>query len=161
MSTSSFKSIEEALLDLQRTLPRTLEKNAVNPFTSSKYVTLDALLETITPELAQRDVLLTQRPQTTVTGSLALETLLVHVPSDTLMVSTMPLDKLQKDDPQGQGSAITYGRRYAIMAMLGLVGDDDDDGNAAATKPKKKPAAAAKPGAKKKPAAAGDDSSPY
>lgn len=42
----------------------------------------------------------------------------------------MPL-VLQKQDPQGQGSGITYARRYAAMAILGLVADEDDDGNAA------------------------------
>ena len=29
------------------------------------------------------------------------------------------------------GSAFTYGRRYALSAMLGIVTEDDDDGNAA------------------------------
>ena len=38
---------------------------------------------------------------------------------------------LAKNDPQGQGSAITYARRYALMAMLALVADEDDDANAA------------------------------
>jgi hypothetical protein len=42
----------------------------------------------------------------------------------------MPL-LLTKEDPQGQGSAITYARRYALCAVLNLVGDDDDDGNGA------------------------------
>ena len=36
---------------------------------------------------------------------------------------------LAKQDPQGQGSAITYARRYSLMAVLGLVADEDDDGN--------------------------------
>jgi hypothetical protein len=53
----------------------------------------------------------------------------------------MPL-LLAKSDPQGQGSAITYARRYALMAVLGLVADEDDDGNkASAAKPKPKRAA--------------------
>lgn len=36
-----------------------------------------------------------------------------------------------KDDPQAVGSAITYMRRYALGAVLGLNIDNDDDGNAA------------------------------
>jgi hypothetical protein len=36
-----------------------------------------------------------------------------------------------KHDPQGQGSAITYARRYALQAIVGVAADDDDDGNAA------------------------------
>jgi hypothetical protein len=39
-----------------------------------------------------------------------------------------------RQDPQGIGSAITYGRRYLLMTMLGLVADDDD-GNAASRTP--------------------------
>ena len=35
-----------------------------------------------------------------------------------------------KDDPQGLGSAITYGRRYGLAAIVG-VAPEDDDGNAA------------------------------
>jgi hypothetical protein len=38
-----------------------------------------------------------------------------------------------KDDPQGLGSAITYARRYALSAMVG-VAPEDDDGNAASGK---------------------------
>ncbi len=32
---------------------------------------------------------------------------------------------------QGIGSAITYGRRYSLAALLGIAADEDDDGNAA------------------------------
>lgn len=39
-----------------------------------------------------------------------------------------------KNDPQAVGSAITYMRRYALGAILGLNIEDDDDGNAAANK---------------------------
>jgi ERF superfamily len=35
--------------------------------------------------------------------------------------------------PQGQGSAITYLRRYALSAVLGIATEDDDDGNAASS----------------------------
>jgi len=39
--------------------------------------------------------------------------------------------KLPKEDMQGMGSAITYARRYSLMAMVGIAPADDDDGNAA------------------------------
>jgi hypothetical protein len=35
---------------------------------------------------------------------------------------------LSKIDPQGQGSGVTYARRYALVSVLNLVADDDDDG---------------------------------
>ena len=45
---------------------------------------------------------------------------------------------LPKSDPQGQGSAVTYARRYSYMSVLGLVADEDDDGNKA-SQPKSAP----------------------
>jgi hypothetical protein len=48
-----------------------------------------------------------------------------------------------KNDPQGMGSAVTYGRRYTISAFSGLISEDDDDGNAASAprpQPAKQPA---------------------
>ena len=55
-------------------------------------------------------------------------------------------------DPQKMGSAITYAKRYCLLAAFGLVGDEDDDGNAAsapapkrASKPKAAPKAATPP----------------
>ena len=57
-----------------------------------------------------------------------LESILLHT-SGGRLVSRYPLKPL-KQDPQGFGSAITYARRYALSAMLGVV-TDDDDGNAA------------------------------
>jgi len=58
-----------------------------------------------------------------------LTTTLIHK-SGQWIESEMQLH-LPKQDPQGQGSAVTYARRYAYMAILGLVADDDDDGNSA------------------------------
>jgi hypothetical protein len=37
----------------------------------------------------------------------------------------------EKNSPQAIGSAITYMRRYAISAVLGLIVEEDDDGNKA------------------------------
>jgi hypothetical protein len=42
---------------------------------------------------------------------------------------------LDKATPQGQGSGITYMRRYALSAMLGIATEDDDDGQAAEPRP--------------------------
>jgi hypothetical protein len=48
-----------------------------------------------------------------------------------------------KADPQAEGSALTYARRYALMAMVGIA-PEDDDGNAA-SKPAPRPAKKAQP----------------
>ena len=58
-------------------------------------------------------------------------------------IETDPLTlRAVKTDPQGAGSAVTYGRRYSLSAALGVAWDDDDDGNEASTPPKAKPKAA-------------------
>ena len=51
---------------------------------------------------------------------------------------------LVKSDPQSQGSAVTYARRYSYMAALGLVADEDDDGNSG-TRPTVKTVSKPKP----------------
>jgi hypothetical protein len=66
----------------------------------------------------------------------ALRTYLIHE-SGQFITHVMRLH-LPKSDPQGQGSAVTYARRYSYMAVLGLVSDVDDDGNAAS--PRQAPA---------------------
>jgi hypothetical protein len=102
-------------------------------------------MEQILPVLNSNGLLLLQLP-TTVGGEPALRTSIVHEETGESIEDTMLL-VLAKDDPQGQGSAITYARRYALMAALGLVADEDDDAEAATKKsrgvPKSKAARAA------------------
>jgi hypothetical protein len=73
---------------------------------------------------------------THIDGAPALSTTLYHPESDTNLQSVMPL-MLAKDDPQGQGSAITYARRYSLMGMLSLVADVDDDAQSTKSAPQK------------------------
>jgi hypothetical protein len=65
---------------------------------------------------------------------------LLHVSGEELR-SRVPLI-IGKPDMQGFGSAVTYARRYGLMAMAGIA-PEDDDGNAAAASPKKSPPAQA------------------
>jgi hypothetical protein len=59
----------------------------------------------------------------------AVQTVLGHTSGQ--FISAILKLKPVKEDPQGAGSAITYARRYAYAAILGLVSDEDDDGNSA------------------------------
>jgi hypothetical protein len=104
-------------------------KGAENPFFKSKYADLPSVVRAATPVLAKNQLAVTQLLGLE-DGTDTLTTVLTHS-SGQFIAGTQRL-LLVKADPQGQGSAITYARRYGYMAVLGLVADEDDDGNAAA-----------------------------
>ncbi|QNJ56866.1 ERF family ssDNA binding protein [Mycobacterium phage Reindeer] len=125
-------------------------KGTANPFFKSKYADLPAVKAEAQPVLAKHGLAVTQHPgYTVIDGKIhdTLTTKVVHT-SGQADESTMILRPV-KSDPQAQGSAITYAKRYAFMAVLGLVADEDDDGNAASGRSKaparNKPAAKGNP----------------
>lgn len=117
----------EAFVKLQGEIKPAV-KDATNPAFRSKYADLSAVWEAVRGPLADNGFGVIQAPQFE-GETMFLETTLLHASGDR-MVSRYPLRPM-KHDPQGYGSAITYAKRYALSAMLGVVADDDDDGNAA------------------------------
>lgn len=117
-----------ALLAVQKDAPA-IQKTKINPAFHSKYVSLDSLMETVMPLLNQHGLIWTTLPTRDEHGP-ALTYRLIHAETGEAIDGTMPL-LLGKQDSQGLGSALTYGRRYSLMAVLGLVADADDDGAAA------------------------------
>jgi ERF superfamily len=111
-------------------------KGSNNPFFKSKYAALPEVVASATPVLAKYGLAVTQL--ITVDSDMhgtydGLTTTLLH--SSGQYISTTMRLHLPKIDPQGQGSAVTYARRYSYMAILGLVADEDDDGNSASVQP--------------------------
>ena len=102
-------------------------KDAVNPHFKSKYVTLQGVIDAVLPALHANGFALFQQTYV-VEGRTILKTSLAHV-SGEVIVSDYPVHPV-KADPQGEGSALTYARRYALMALCGIA-PEDDDGNAA------------------------------
>lgn len=127
-----------ALVAIQAEVPA-IPKDANNPFFKSKYADLPAVVECASPIVTRHGVAVTQWPDFDGQHDL-LTTMVVHT-SGQWQSSTMRLH-LPKQDPQGQGSALTYARRYAYMAALNLVADEDDDGNSASKsrRPQQQPA---------------------
>jgi hypothetical protein len=80
--------------------------------------------------LLAHNIWLSQYPVPVEPGHLGLVTKLTHADSGQWQSSLLVMP-LPKADPQGYGSALTYGRRYGLAAMVGIVTEDDDDGNAA------------------------------
>lgn len=103
-------------------------KTAENPFFHSKYADLATVVTQTQPILFKHGLAVAQFP-TVLDGEPALKTYLIHK-SGQFLCDTMRL-QAAKQDPQGQGAAITYARRFAYQAVLGLVADEDDDGNQA------------------------------
>lgn len=114
-------------------------KNSVNPHFKSKYADLAEILNTVRPVLSKHGLAVTQFPAFEA-GTAHVETILTHASGE--WMSGICSAPVQKSDPQGVGSALTYLRRYSLAAVCGLA-QEDDDANAAA-KPKttaQKPAA--------------------
>lgn len=112
-------------------------KDATNPAFRNRYATLDAIMEQVRPVLASHGLAVVQsmtQPETVdgrVVG-VAIETRILHTSGEWIAgVVTLPVDKATA---QGVGSAMSYGRRYGLSALLGLTADDDD-GNAASQRP--------------------------
>lgn len=105
-----------------------VKKDAVNPHFKNRYATLENVIDTARPALQEAKIAFVQAPGIVTDGSVEVTTMLVHE-SGEWMRSTLHVP-LQKRDAQGVGSAITYGCRYSLMAMLGLP-PTDDDGQAA------------------------------
>lgn len=122
-----------ALLAFQAEAPK-LRKAGENPHFRSRFVTLDTIVETVGPLLNKHGLVWTTLPGRDSTGEPALHYRLAHASTGEALDGCIPL-LLTKADPQGQGSALTYARRYSITAVLNLVADEDDDGNSASRAP--------------------------
>jgi len=103
-----------------------------NPHFRSKYASLAAVRDAVIPILSRHGLSLSQLPICE-DGRAGCETVLMHSSGE--YMSTTLLLPVDKATAHGVGSALTYARRYALMAIAGVVGDDDDDGNAAVGKP--------------------------
>jgi hypothetical protein len=104
-------------------------KGADNPFFKSKYSDLSTVIDAARPYLTKNNLSIVQFTDFDESG-MKLITMMCH-PSGEWIKGYYPIRPI-KTDPQAFGSAITYARRYAYQAMVGIASAmDDDDGNAA------------------------------
>ncbi|MGB9978514.1 ERF family protein [Methanobacterium sp.] len=129
------KNIAAALLEVQRKI-KNPSNTAVNPFFRSKYAPLPEILNCVRPILTENGILLIQNTGSNEAGDVYVQTKLIHT-SGEIIESDRLLLKPDKNTAQGIGSAITYGRRYQLTALLGISSEDDDDGNIASKADKK------------------------
>lgn len=103
--------------------------DAQNPHFRNRYASLAAVRNAVIPILAKHGIALVQDLQSVENG-VSCTTRLYHSSGQSLTFGPLVLP-VSKADAQGFGSAATYARRYALMAVAGVVGDDDDDAESA------------------------------
>lgn len=111
------------------------EKDSKNPHLSNKYASLSAIIEAARKPLSDNGLSWTQLIGQT-EGGVILETVLLHSSGQWLSseqpVTITVLSNKGINEAQALGSGLTYFKRYALAAMLGIsIADEDDDGNAA------------------------------
>ena len=104
------------------------KKDSANPFYHSRYADLAQIVEAIRKPLSDNGLAISQLVQPDAEAAV-IETILMHQSGEWLS-STIHLRPV-KTDPQGIGSAITYARRYALGAIVGLATEEDDDAESA------------------------------
>ena len=126
------KNLTVALLKAQKSFPA-IEADASNPFFGSGYSSLAGIIRLTTQVLSANGLAVSQTFDTDDKGRDLLVTHLRHTSGEAI-ISHLPL-RTTKDDMQALGSAISYARRYSLMAILNIAtSHDDDDGNAASRK---------------------------
>lgn len=153
-TSESTKNINTALAKAQATIGFAI-KDTMNPYFKAKYADLASVWRAIHESLSANELCVVQSPGINIpvgtTVFVSVDTRIGHSSGEWMMGTCMvpPV----KQDPQAYGSSITYARRYALSAFMGVI-QDDDDGEAAMnrgaaapakqeTKPEKKPKATA------------------
>jgi len=103
-------------------------KAKTNPAFKSKYANLEACLDAVDDACLAAGIALYQETFEDSTG-VTVETVFLHESGQSLRCGKLHVPA-SKQDPQGYGSALTYARRYSLLAACGIAAEDDD-GNAA------------------------------
>jgi len=133
------KGLAAALVACQAEL-EPVKKDAKNDHFKNKFMSLDNLIQTTRPIFTKHGLAVTQFPTVSELGAPVLRTILLHGPTGESLEADMPL-LVAGQNMQQLGASITYARRYAWAAVLGVAAEEDTDGE--------QPAAAEKPAAKK------------
>ena len=109
------------------------KKDSANPFFKSKYADLESVWDACRSLLSENGLAVMQFPGEYYDGTMHLTTILTHKSGEWIgQDMSVPVTK---PDAQGAGSALTYMRRYALAAVVGVVQADDDGNAASAPKP--------------------------
>lgn len=126
------KNIATALVKAQKAFAPLL-KTSTNPAfarggKTGKYADLASCVDAVMDSLNSNGIALVQHLSECADGVI-VETVFIHESGEVLTCGKLHVPAA-KQDPQGYGSALTYARRYSLMAACGIA-PEDDDGNAA------------------------------
>ena len=129
LQSESIANLAKALSTVQGKLTYA-KKDSKNPFFKSNYADLESVWDACRDLLSANGLAVSQFPGTysDLDKSMSLTTILTHNSGE--WISQEMSVPVTKPDAQGAGSALTYMRRYALAAVVGVV-QADDDGNAA------------------------------
>lgn len=129
---SDTKNIFAALVKAQRAFGPVLKDKNNPAFKGSKYADLGACVDAVMGPLNEAGIAVIQK-QHPHEGGVCVETVFLHESGESYSTGMLTVPA-SKQDPQGYGSALTYARRYSLMAACGMA-PEDDDGNAASKRP--------------------------
>lgn len=127
--SEQLNELGKALTAAQRVM-RGAVKDGLNPHFRSRYADLESCWDAIREPLTSNGLSVIQTLDES-PDAVVVETMLLHISGQ--WISGRNTLKPVKNDPQGIGSCITYGRRYGLAAIVGLT-QTDDDGNHASGK---------------------------
>ena len=128
------ENIYKALVEFQKNTESQVDFDSTNPYFSSRYASLGAVIEVISNNAPKYELAWYQQPVGN-GGMVGVETTIVHTSGESISNTIMvPLSGTSKNIAQEAGTIITYLRRYALVSAFGLYADEDDDGNSAGTK---------------------------
>ena len=126
------KAIASALVKAQREFGPAL-KSSTNPHFRSKYADLSACIEAVITALNNNGIYLMQLTDEH-DGGVKVSTTFIHESGEQLSAGSLFMPAI-KHDAQGYGSALSYARRYSLMAACSLATEDDDGNQATKTAP--------------------------
>lgn len=133
-------NIAAAFVKAKKAFRPALKEKANPAFKGSKYADLSSCIEAVDDAFLANGIVMYQECHPDDAG-VTVETVLLHESGESIRSGRLHVPA-SKHDPQGFGSALTYARRYSLMAACGMA-PEDDDGNAASRKkrePESKPA---------------------
>ena len=99
-------------------------KSSENPFFNSKYADLASCIEAVIWSLNDNGIALVQHTSEADKGVI-VHTIFVHESGEIMETGSIFFPAVQ-NTPQAFGSALTYARRYSLMAACGIAPEDDD-----------------------------------